>query len=191
MSSQPSTFLTPAEYLEIERPAEWKSEYFQGKMVEMPRVNRRHVSIVGNLMSELGSHLKKRACGVYASNLRLRVAAIDFYTYPDIMVICGYPQMDGDQDDIVLNPILIAEVLSEPTQDYDRGEKFQRYQNLPSMLEYLAVAQDAPRIEHWTRQPDGRWLLANSEGMDASIQLASIDCSLPLAEIYDRIDFNW
>jgi Uma2 family endonuclease len=191
MSSRSSTFLTPAEYLEIERRAEWKSEYFQGKMVEMPRVNRRHVLIVGNLMSELGSHLKKRPCEVYASNLRLRVAAIDFYTYPDIQVICGRPQMDGDQDDIVLNPVLLAEVLSEPTQDYDRGEKFQRYQNLPSLLEYLTVAQDAPRIEHWARHPDGRWLLAISAGMDASIQLASIDCCLPLAEIYDRIDFSW
>jgi Uma2 family endonuclease len=107
------------------------------------------------------------------------------------MVICGYPQMDGDQDDIVLNPVLIAGVLSEPTQDYDRGEKFQRYQNLPSLPEYLTVAQNAPRIEHWTRQPDGRWLLAIFRRHDATIQLASKDCSLPLAEIYDRSDFSW
>jgi Uma2 family endonuclease len=191
MSSQPPAFLTPAEYLEIERPAEWKSEYFQGEMVEMPHPNYRHCSIVMNLICKLGNRLEEGPFGLYGSNLRLRVAAIDFYTYPDIMVICGYPEMDGDQDDIVLNPVLIADVLSEPTQDYDRGEKFQRYQNLPSLLEYLTVAQNAPRIEQWIRQPDGPWLLAISEGMDARIQLASIDCSLPLAEIYDRIDFSW
>jgi Uma2 family endonuclease len=161
-----AALLTPAEYLEIERPADWKSEYFQGKMVEMPHSNYRHSTIFVNLIREI-------------------------FTYPDIMVICGRPQMDGDQGDIVLNPILIAEVLSEPTQDYDRGEKFQRYQNLPSLLEYITVAQDAPRVAHWTRQPDGRWTLAEAEGMDATIQLPSIGCALPLAEIQDRIDFTW
>jgi Uma2 family endonuclease len=123
MSSQP-TFLTPAEYLEIERRAEWKSEYFQGKMVEMPHVNYRHALIVPNVMFELRQGLKERPCGVYASNLRLRVAAIDFYTYPDVMVICGDPEIDGDQDDIVLNPVLIVEVLSESTEAYDQGKKF-------------------------------------------------------------------
>lgn len=184
-------FLTPAEYLEIERPAEWKSEYFRGKMVEMPHPNYRHCLIVGNLMCELGNQLDKGPYEVLASMMRLRVAAIDFYTYPDIMVFCGRPQLDGDRRDIVLNPIVIAEVLSEPTQDYDRGEKFERYQHLPSLLEYVTVAQDAPRIEHWTRQPDDRWLLANYDGMDATIQLRSIGCTLPLAEIYDRIDFTW
>jgi len=116
MSSQPSTFLTSAEYLEIERRAEWKSEYFQGRMVEMPRVNYRHVLIVSNLMFELRQRLKLRPCQVYASNLRLRVAATDFYTYPDVMVICGDPEIDGDQDDIVLNPALIGEVLFESTE---------------------------------------------------------------------------
>lgn len=186
-----AAFLTPAEYLDIERPAEWKSEYFQGKMVEMPHPNHRHCLIMGNLMYELGTQLKKRPCTAYSSQLRLRVAAIDFYTYPDIMVICGGPHFDGDRRDIVLNPILIAEVLSEPTQDYDRGEKFQRYQQLPSLREYLTIAQDAPRVEHWSRQADGRWLLANCESMDATIQLTSIDCVLPLAEVYDRIDFSW
>jgi Uma2 family endonuclease len=188
MSSQPSTFLTPAEYLEIERRAEWKSEYFEGEMVEMPHVNRWHVLIVTNLMCELSQRLKLRPCQVYASNLRLRVAATDFYTYPDVMVICGDPEIDGDQDDIVLNPALIGEVLFESTEAYDRGEKFQRYRKLPSLIEYLLVAQDAPRIEQWIRQPDDNWLRAEISGRDASIQLASIDCVLPLAEIYDKID---
>lgn len=91
----------------------------------------------------------------------------------------------------MLNPVLIVEVLSESTQDYDRGEKFQRYRKLPSLMEYLTVAQDAPRIEQWNRQQDDRWRRAESNGMDASIQLTTIDCVLPLAEIYDKIDFSW
>jgi Uma2 family endonuclease len=163
----------------------WKAYFNLGS-------RKRAYGAIDECVEERARHfLRRRHQAPTQGTREFSMAAIDFYTYPDIQVICGRPQMDGDQDDIVLNPVLIAEVLSEPTRDYDRGEKFQRYQNLPSMLEYLAVAQDAPRIEHWTRQPDGRWLLANSEGMDASIQLASIDCSLPLAEIYDRIDFNW
>jgi Uma2 family endonuclease len=182
--------MSPAEYLEIERRAEWKSEYFQGQMFEMPHVNRWHALIVTNLIGELGQRLKTGPCGVYASNLRLRVAAIDFYTYPDVMVICGDAQIDGDQDDIVLNPTLIVEVLSESSQDYDRGRKFQRYRELPSLMEYVTVAQNAPRIEQWSRQPEGPWLLAESKGMDASIQLTFIDCALPLAEIYHKIDFS-
>jgi Uma2 family endonuclease len=189
MSSQPSTILTPAEYLEIERRAEWKSEYYRGKMVEMPRVNYRHVLIVGNLMFELRRRLKKRPCGVYASNLRLRVAAIDFYTYPDVMVICGDPEIDGDQDDIVLNPALIVEVLSESTEAYDRGKKFEQYRTLPSLREYLLFAQDAPHIERYTFRPDGCRLFSDSKGKDASIELASISCTLPLSEIYDKVDW--
>lgn len=102
MSSQTAALLSPAEYLEIERRAEWKSEYFQGRRFEMPRVNIRHVEIVSNLIWKLGLRLKTEPCGVYASNLRLRVAAIDFYTYPDVMAICGDPQVDGDRDDMCL-----------------------------------------------------------------------------------------
>ncbi len=148
-------------------------EYFEGEMVEMPGVKLR---------------LKLGHARYTRGNLRLRVAATDFYTYPDVMVICGDPEIDGDQDDIVLNPALIGEVLFESTEAYDRGEKFQRYRKLPSLIEYLLVAQDAPRIEQWIRQPDDNWLRAEISGRDASIQLASIDCVLPLAEIYDKID---
>jgi Uma2 family endonuclease len=187
MSSQPSTLLTPEEYLEIERRAEWKSEYLQGEMVEMPQVNHRHVLIVTNLMCELSQQLEELPCGVYASNLRLRVAATDFYTYPDVMVICGDPEIEGDQDDIVLNPILIVEVLPESTKAYDRGKKFEQYRTLPSLREYLLVTQDAPRIEQWTRQPVDNWLMAETSGRDASIQLASIDCVLPLTKIYNKV----
>jgi Uma2 family endonuclease len=127
---------------------------------------------------------------VYSSDLRLRVAPNGLYTYPDVMVICGGPQFADDRKDTVVNPVLIVEVLSESTEAYDRGKKFEQYRALPSLREYLLVAQDAPRIEQYTRQPDDRWLLSETSGGDTCIQLASVDCVLPLAGIYDQIEWQ-
>jgi len=189
MSSQRTTLLTPEEYLERERRAERKSEYFHGEMFAMSGASRPHVLIVTNLVRELSQRLKARPCEVYSNDLRLRISPTGLYTYPDAMVVCGEPQFADDQKDTLLNPVLIVEVLSESTQNYDRGHKFQQYRTLPSLLEYLMVAQDAPRIEQYARQPDDRWLLSESSGKDASIQLASVGCTIPLAEIYDKIEW--
>jgi Uma2 family endonuclease len=189
MSSQPSTFLTPEEYLEIERRAERKSEYFQGEMFAMAGASLVHVLIVGNLVRELGNRLEAGPCRVYSSDLRLRVSPNGFFTYPDVMVICGDPQFADNRGDTVVNPVLIIEVLSTSTEAYDRGKKFEQYRTLPSLREYILVAQDAPRIEQFTPQPDGHWLSAETIGMDASIRLASIDCVLPLSKIYSKIDW--
>jgi Uma2 family endonuclease len=189
MSSQRTTLLTPEEYLEIERRAERKSEYFQGEMFAMAGASFAHVVIVGNLGRELGNRLKTGPCGVYSSELRLRVAPNGLFTYPDVMVICGGPEFADDRTDTVANPVLIVEVLSESAQAYDRGKKFDQYRTLPSLREYLLVAQDAPRIEQWIRQPDDNWLRAESSGLDASIQLVSVNRMLPLAEIYDKVEW--
>jgi Uma2 family endonuclease len=105
------------------------------------------------------------------------------------MVICGGPEFADDRRDTVVNPVLIVEVLSESTQAFDRGRKFEQYRTLPSLREYVLAAQDAPRIEQWIRQPDDNWLIAETTGMDASIRLASIDCVLPLAGIYDQVEW--
>ena len=189
MSSQPTTFLTPAEYLELERRAEYKSEYFQGEMFAMAGASPRHGLIALNLGGELRQQLKQRPCRVYSSDVRLRVTPTGLYTYPDVMVVCGEPQFADDQKETVLNPAVIIEVLSPSTRDYDRGQKFQHYRTLPSLIEYLTVAQDAPHIEHYTRQPDNRWLLAEFGDQGQSVQLTSIHCVLPLAEIYHKIEW--
>jgi Uma2 family endonuclease len=190
MSSQRTTLLSPEEYLELERRAERKSEYFQGEMFAMAGASYEHVTIAGNLFYELKLRLKATPCRAFSSELRLRVAPNGLYTYPDVMVICGDPQFADERRDTVVNPILIVEVLSESTEAFDRGKKFAQYRALPSVLEYVMIAQDAPRIEQYLRQPDGHWLLAETSGRDANIRLASIDCVLPLAEIYDEIDFS-
>ena len=189
MSSQRTTLLTPEEYLEIERRAERKSEYFEGEMFAMSGASRPHVLIVANLVRELGNRLDASPCEAYSNDMRVRVAPSGLYTYPDVMVARGEPQFADDQIDTLLTPVLIIEVLSESTQAYDRGEKFEQYRTLPSLREYLLVAQDAPRIEQWIRQPDDNWLRAETSGRDASIQLVSVDCLLPLARIYNKV--NW
>jgi Uma2 family endonuclease len=190
MSSQVTTFLSPAEYLEQERLAERKSEYFRGEMFAMSGASPRHVSIVTNLVAEFRQHLKGKPCRVYSTDLRLRVTPAGLYTYPDVMVVCGEAQFADDQKDTVLNPVLIVEVLSNSTRDYDRGRKFQHYRTLPSLVEYLTVAQDQPHIEHWTRQPENGWLLTEFDDPGRSIHLASIGCAIPLAEVYDKVEWT-
>ncbi len=189
MSTEPKTFLSPEEYLEQERRAGQKSEYFQGETFAMAGASQRHALIVTNLVGEFRQQLKGKPCEVYSSDLRLRVEATGLYTYPDVMVVCGNPQFADDQKDTLLNPVIIIEVLSESTRDYDRGQKFQHYRALASVMEYLTVAQSEPHVEYCSRQAENRWLLTEFSGLEQSIPLASIHCVLRLAEIYDKIEW--
>jgi len=181
--------VTPAEYLELERQAEYKSEYYGGEMLAVARVGARHALIVANLAGELRQQLKTTPCRVYLSQLRLRVTGAGFYTYPDVLVICGEAAVADDHDDTVLNPSLIIEVLSEATQDYDRGRKFEHYRKLPTLIDYLTVAQDRPHIEQWTRQENG-WLLTEYDDLSQTIQLTSVAALLSLSEVYAKVDFD-
>lgn len=156
MALQPKSFLTPEEYLVIERKAEYKSEYFNGEMFAMSGVSPSHVLIVSNIVAELRGQLKQKPCNVYSSDLRVRVSPTGLYTYPDVVVVCGQPQLADEQKDTLLNPTLIVEVLSDSTQDYDRGRKFEHYRSLSSFTEYLLIAQDRCHVEHFVRQADNR-----------------------------------
>lgn len=187
MSANPTTFVTLEEYLEHELQSEERNEYFKGEVFPMAHASERHALIVTNVAATLWQQTKAKPCRVYSSGLRLRVTPTGLYTYPDVVVICGNVEV-ADQKDTVLNPVVIVEVLSPSTKDYDRGQKFQHYRRLPSLIDYLMVAQDEPRVEHWTRQSENLGLLADFAGLGQVIQLASIDCILPLAEIYDKIE---
>lgn len=190
MSVQPKPYLTPEEYLAIERRAEYKSEYFNGEMFAMAGASPGHVLIVTNIVAELRGQLKQRPCRVYSADLRVRVSPTGLYTYPDVIVVCGQPQFADEQKDTLLNPTLIVEVLSESTKDYDRGGKFEHYRTLGSLNEYVLVAQDKYHIEHFARQPDNRWLLAETNRLEDTIPLSSIACNLALAEVYDKVDLS-
>lgn len=188
MASQPKTYFTPEEYLELERQAEYKSEYFNGEIFAMGGASPRHVLIVTNVASELRSQLKKQPCTVYSTDLRVRVSPTGLYTYPDVVVVCGKPLFSDERKDTLINPILIVEVLSKSTKDYDRGDKFEQYRTLDSLKEYVLIAQDRHHTEHHVRQTDNTWLLSETNRIEDRIELISIGCHLELVEIYDKVD---
>lgn len=179
---------TPKEYLAFERRSEFKSEYVGGEIVAMTGSSRRHNLIAGNLFATLHSQLKKnRSCELFANDMRVRVPVEDMYAYPDVVVACGEPRFEDNELDTLLNPVLIVEVLSKSTESYDRGTKSAAYRTLPSFTEYLVVAQDQVHVEHSMRQPDGAWLLTETDDLGAALALPSVGCTLLLADVYDRV----
>lgn len=190
MSSQPTTYLTPEEYLALERKAEFKSEYVDGEIVAMTGASRKHNLVVFNITGELRQQLRGRPCEAYANDMRVRVPSSRLYTYPDLVVVCGEPQFEDKEFDTLLNPTLIIEVLSESTELYDRGKKFGFYRTLESLAGYLLVAQDECRIEQYARQADGGWLLSEHRSPEDTVRLNSIQCSLELREVYDKVVFS-
>jgi Uma2 family endonuclease len=190
MASHPKTRYTPEEYLALERSCEAKHEYYNGEIFAMGGATKQHVLIVTNLVVELGSQTKAGPCTVYSTDLRVRVAPTGLYTYPDVIVLCDEPRFSDKQQDTLLNPALIIEVLSESTKDYDRGGKFEQYRTIGSFVEYLLIAQDRPHVEHHTRQSDGRWLLYETNNLEDTIQLKSVPCLLRMSDIYAKLDFS-
>jgi Uma2 family endonuclease len=184
-----SARISPEEYLVIERRAETKSEYRDGEMVSMPRQNYRHSLIVANLLGELSQQLKHRPDEVYPSTLRIHALATGLYTYPDVMVASS-PQLEDEEQDTLLNPTLIIEVLSPTTEAYDRGKKFEHYDTIESLAEYVLVSQTAPRVEQFVRQEGGHWLFTATSGLDARVLFPSIGCELALAEIYHKVSLE-
>jgi Uma2 family endonuclease len=189
MTSQPKTRVTPEEYLELERAAPYRSEYYRGEICAMSGASREHNLIVANVHAALHRQLRRRPCEVYPSDMRVKVSPTGLYTYPDVVVVCGKPQFEDAELDTLLNPTLLVEVLSESTEAYDRGAKFEQYRTLASLADYLLIAQDRCHVEHFARQPDGRWLLAEASSLEATLRLASVDCELPLAEVYEKLPF--
>jgi len=188
MSLQCQPRLTPEEYLALERTAEYKSEYLAGEIFAMAGASERHVSIVANLMYILVGQLKGRPCKAYANDLRLKVSPTGLYTYPDIIVVCGAALFADEQKDTLLNPTVLLEVLSESTEAYDRGKKFDHYRALASVSDYLLVSQDQHKMEHFVRQADNRWLFSAHTALDDVVEVTSIACALPLRDVYDKVE---
>ena len=189
MSALPKTALTAAGYLAIERAAETKSEFFDGGMFAMAGTTKNHARIVMNFGGELRARLKGRTCETFATGLRIKVEANGLYAYPDLVVVCGEQRFEDDQLDTLLNPTLIVEVLSGTTERNDRVKKFDLYRALPSLQEYVLVSQSEPRVEQFLRQPDGEWNLRITTDPTAFVNLTSLECEIPFAEIYERVEF--
>jgi Uma2 family endonuclease len=189
MSAAPKPLLTPQQYLARERQAETKSEYLRGEVFAMSGASREHNLIAGNAASELRQQLRERECEVYPADMRVKVSSNGLYTYPDVTVVCSEPEFEDAQVDTLLNPRVIVEVLSPSTADYDRGGNFAHYRRLPSLQEYLLISQDAPLVEHYVRQGPDTWQLTEQRSLEAVIDLPSIQCQLPLVEIYLKVRF--
>lgn len=179
---------TPEEYLALERKSDFKSEYFDGFITSMAGTSREHSLIAGNLGGELRAQLKGRPCETYISDVRVLVSRTGLYTYPDVIVVCGDRQFEDQVVDTLLNPTLIIEVLSPTTESYDRGKKSGHYRRLESLKEYVLVAQDEVRVERYSRQGE-LWQITDLTNIEETLDLSSIDCHVPLREIYDRIVF--
>jgi Uma2 family endonuclease len=181
---------TREEYLAFERASEEKHEYLAGEIYAMVGASRQQNLIVVNIVTALGVQLKGRPCEIYASDMRVGIPAVGSYTYPDVTAVCGTPEFEDAEVDTLLNPTVIIEVLSPSTEMYDRGRKFQNYRTLASLKEYILVSQDTHRIEQFVRQENEQWLLTDATGPDNRITLPSINCTLALADVYDKVSFE-
>src|SRR5256714_2986719 len=190
MSQRILTYVSPDEYLRLERQSEYKSEYLNGEIFAMSGASRQHNLVVGNVFGELRQQLRDRACQAYVSDMRVKVRANGLYTYPDVTVVCGEPQFEDKEVDTLLNPTLLIEVLSQSTERYDRIAKTSYYRTIDSLQEHLLVAQHEVRVEQYLRQPNGQWSQMQYTSPDDVVQLTSIDCSLKLSDVYEKITFD-
>lgn len=189
MSAERIPYISPEEYLAIERVAETKSEYLDGQMFAMAGASFRHNRIIVNLATGLNSALRGGPCQVVVQDLRVRVSPEGLYTYPDVVTVCGEPEFADSHEDTLTNPTLLVEVLSPSTEAYDRGAKFQHYRTLSTLKQYVLVAQEEPLVEVYTRQEGGGWLLREFRGQEATAELTAVNCHLPLVEIYRDLTF--
>ena len=189
MSAQTKRFLTPEEYLAIERDVEAKHEFDRGEMFAMGGASFVHTQITIATSATLYDQLKNGKCHVSANDLRVKVAANGLYTYPDVVVTCEKPRFEDAKFDTLLNPQSIIEVLSDTTEKYDRGKKFELYRQIESLREYVLISQDRAHIELFTRGDDDLWKLSEATGLDSAIDLTAIGCRLALADVYAKVSW--
>jgi Uma2 family endonuclease len=189
VSALPKPFITPEQYLESERKADFRSEYYRGEMLSRAGATEAHNLLVSNSVRELSQHFRTRPCRVYPSDMRVRVNAAS-YTYPDVVAVCGKSEFLDDETDTLLNPTLLIEVLSRSTEAYDRGRKFEQYKAIQSLREYLLLASDRVHADLYTRLADGRWILTSADRLDDSLPLESVGAQLTLSDLYEKVGFS-
>jgi len=185
------------EYLAFERESESKHEYLDGLIYAMAGSSPEHSTICVNLSEIITRQLRGTRCRPFSSEMKVRCIPFPtptrrkhgLFAYPDFVVVCGEPIYHDEQQDVLVNPTLIVEVLSPSTEAYDRDEKFRRYQELEPFTDYLLVTQRYPRLEHFAREPNGQWLYTVEASLTGSVFLASINCRLPLAAVYEWASF--
>ena len=182
--------LTEQEYLELERAATYKSEFYKGEVFAMSGASRTHNVLSGNLFGFLLNQLKGKGCRPYSNDMRLHVPLNTLYTYPDIVVTCGKEDFLDNQFDTLVNPVLIIEVLSPSTADYDLGKKFMLYRSIPSLKEFWAISSFEYRILKYVRNSsDNSWKFTETTNINDSVLFESLSLTVSLSEIYDEVSF--
>lgn len=190
MTASAKRYLTEEEYLAHERASTIKHEFYQGVVYAMTGGKEPHNLIAGNAHASLHTQLRRRPCRVYQSDMRIKVFQTGLNTYPDVVVVCGQPQFTDAIHDCITNPIVIIEVLSASTERYDRGMKFQNYRTIDTLCDYLLIAQNDFHVEHFVRQQNNQWLLQEARGIEASLHIQSIECTLTLEDLFEKVDFE-
>ncbi len=189
MLTKEKKYISPEEYLKSEREAETKSEYYDGEVFSMSGASLRHNIITTNVLATLYNKLKNTSCRPFGSDMRINVSDDGLFTYPDISVVCGEIEFYDDETDTILNPVVIFEVLSKSTHNYDRGGKFKLYRDIKSLKEYILISQDSINIEHYQKQTDGKWLLNEIKTIEPPLNLDSIESKLNITDIYNGIKY--
>lgn len=190
-AQQPQGKMTVAEYLEMERASlDIKHEFYDGEVFAMVGASRHHNRINVNIAGELRTRLKSKPCDLFSNDMRVKTG-VEKYSYPDIVLYCGDAEFEDNKFDTLTNPVVIIEILSDSTEAYDRGDKFELYRRLPTVKEYILVSQKKYWIGQYVRQQSGQWTYDSYEGVEQVLKIESVGCELPLSEIYLNMEEGW
>jgi Uma2 family endonuclease len=192
MTARPRRKWTIEEYLAFERASQERHEFIGGEVYQMAGATRKHSLLVTNCVFVLEGQLRKRPCEVYSGDMRVRIPQSTDYVYPDVIVVCdNKPHLEDNNFDTLLNPAVIIEVLSSSTEQFDRRGKFQRYQMIESLREYILISQDMAWVERCYRTAhDAGWQYSHANDMSSTVELTSIGARLPLEEVYLKVTFD-
>jgi Uma2 family endonuclease len=183
-------YISPEEYLEAETNASEKHEYYQGEIFAMSGASSEHNEIYSNVFTDIGSKLKGKGCKPYGSDFRLHIPKNTLYTYPDIMIICGKPELTNEKFHTATNPSVIIELLSKSTRNYDKGEKFTLYRDIDSLKEYILIDTEKIFVEKHIRNADNSWQLTDYRSLENSFIIETVNCSILLNDIYEGLSFE-
>jgi Uma2 family endonuclease len=187
MQEKAIDYITEQEYLDMERESEIKHEYFDGEIFAMTGASEKHNLIVTNIIRELSNLLRKTPCRIYPGDMRLKIEETGLYTYPDVMIACKDRRFGDEARDTLLNPDVIIEVLSDSTESYDRGKKFENYRKIPSLKEYVLISQHHEKIERFYKNENGQWVLTESDAQHPKMALESVGSELLVSAVYEKV----
>ena len=183
-------YISPEQYLEMERASETKHEYYKGEVFAMSGASLPHNFVSHNVYGSLIIFLKGKNCKPFGSDLRIHIPENSLYTYPDISIICGKPETTDSFRDSIINPSVIIEILSKSTKDYDRGTKFTLYRSIKTLKEYILIDSTSVSVEIFTKQEDNSWNLTEFKQLSDSFRITTINLALHLKDVYEDVSFD-